>query len=132
MYAGACDDRLITIEEAANLYGISRAHLMKVASQLTQAGFLRSVRGRYGGLTLARPASDIRLGDVLRVTEPDFALVGCFSADATEVSACRIIGRCRLTGILAEALQAFMATMDRYTLADVMLSPEDFGLSPAA
>ncbi len=128
MYAGAQGDRLITIEETAKLYGISRAHLMKVANQLTRAGFLKAVRGRSGGLTLAMAPQKIGLGAVLRATEPDFALVECFRKDNN----CLITPRCRLRGILHEALAAFIATVDRYTLADLMLNPRDFGLLPAA
>jgi Rrf2 family nitric oxide-sensitive transcriptional repressor len=128
MYAGAQGGRLVTIEETAKLYGISRAHLMKVANQLTRAGFLKAVRGRSGGLTLAMPPENIGLGDVLRATEPDFALVECFRND----NRCLITPRCRLRGVLAEALAAFSATVDRYTLADLMLNPKDFGLRPAA
>ena len=128
MYAAARDDRLITIEETAAVYGVSRAHLMKVVNQLTRAGFLRAVRGRSGGLTLARPAAAIRIGDVVRATEPDFALVECF----TTGDQCTITARCRLRGILGEALGAFTATLDRYTLADLVLAPEDFGIKPAA
>lgn len=128
MYAGAQSDRLVTIEETAKLYGISRAHLMKVANQLTRAGFLKAVRGRSGGLTLAMPPHRICLGDVLRATEPDFALVECFRSE----NHCRITPCCRLRGVLSEALQAFTATVDRYTLSDLMLAPEDFGILPAA
>lgn len=128
MLAAVETDRLITIEETAGVYGISRAHLMKVANQLTRSGFLKSVRGRFGGLTLARPADEINLGDVLRATEPDFALVECFTTD----SRCRLTPRCKLRGVLNEALAAFTGTIDRYTLADLVLSPEDFGLQPAA
>jgi Rrf2 family nitric oxide-sensitive transcriptional repressor len=128
MYAAAQDERLITIEETAELYGISRAHLMKVANQLTRAGYLTAVRGRSGGLKLAKRPNKIRLGDVVRATEPDFALVECFGAD----NHCLITPRCRLRGALKEALGAFVATLDRYTLADLLLSPKDFGIRPAA
>lgn len=124
MYAAASQGRLITIEEAARVYGISQNHLMKVASLLTRAGFLKAVRGRSGGLALARPAGDIRLGDVLRMTEPDFALVECFGAG----NQCRVTANCRLRGMIGQALGAFMATMDSYTLADLALKPHDFGL----
>jgi Rrf2 family nitric oxide-sensitive transcriptional repressor len=128
-YAAAQDEsRLVTIEETATFYGISRAHLMKVANQLTRAGFLRAVRGRSGGLALGRRPNKIRLGDVLRATEPDFALVECFSTE----NQCRITPRCRARGALQESLSAFLSTLDGYTLADVMLSPTDFGLRPAA
>ncbi len=128
MLAAARADRLITIEETAAVYGISRAHLMKVANQLTRAGFLKAVRGRSGGLTLAMAPGQINLGDVLRATEPDFALVECFTAD----NRCMLTPRCRLRGVLNEALSAFVVTVERYTLADLVLSPEDFGLQPAA
>jgi Rrf2 family nitric oxide-sensitive transcriptional repressor len=123
MYAASQGDRLITIEETADVYGISRAHLMKVANQLTRAGYLKAVRGRFGGLVLAERPNKIKLGDVLRVTEPDFALVECFTDD----NQCVITPRCRLRGALKEALAAFTKTLDGYTLADLVLSPGAFG-----
>ena len=128
MYAATQSERLITIEEVAKTYRISRTHLMKVCNQLTKAGFLRATRGRSGGLTLARPPSEIGIGAVLRLTEPDFELVECFGGGKD----CVIAPRCRLQGVLHEALAAFLATVDRYTLADLMLNPADFGLAPAA
>jgi Rrf2 family nitric oxide-sensitive transcriptional repressor len=128
MYAAARTDRLITIEETAELYGISRAHLMKVANQLTRAGFMTAVRGRSGGLQLARRPEGIRLGEVLKETEPDFALVDCFRSG----NSCLITPRCRLRGVLNEALKAFSEVLDGYTLADLLLAPEDFGIRPAA
>ena len=128
LYAAARHDELITIDETATVYGISKAHLMKVVNQLTRAGYLRAVRGRSGGLTLAMRPNKISLGDVVRATEPDFALVECFSPD----NRCLITPRCRLRGVLKEALGAFIATLDRYTLADLVLRPEDFGIRPAA
>ena|SRR5690606_35947025 len=128
MYAAARSDRLITIEETAAVYGISRAHLMKVVNQLTRAGYLKATRGRSGGLSLAKRPNRIKLGEVLRLTEPDFALVECFGADNN----CLISPSCRLRGAFKEALAAFTDTLDRYTLADLILSPEDFGIKPAA
>ncbi len=128
MYAAAQKDRLITIEETADVYGISRTHLMKIANMLTRAGYLKSVRGRSGGLALAKRPEKIRLGDVIRITEPDFALVECFAPE----NQCIITSRCRVRGVLKEALSAFLETLDRYTLADLMLRPKDFGFKPAA
>jgi Rrf2 family transcriptional regulator, nitric oxide-sensitive transcriptional repressor len=131
MYAAVHEDRLITIEEASEVYNISRAHLMKVTNTLTRAGFLKAQRGRSGGLMLAMPASNIKLGDVVRATEPDFALVECF----TSGNQCIITNSCRLRGILHEGLDAFSAVLDKYTLADLMLRPKDFGnfgVRPAA
>jgi Rrf2 family nitric oxide-sensitive transcriptional repressor len=128
MYAAAHRDRLITIEETAQVYSISRAHLMKVVNQLTRAGFLVAVRGRSGGLKLARPPEQVGLGDVVRATEPDFTMVECFGSD----NQCLIAQRCRLRGILKEALNAFVGTLDRHTLADLILNPSSFGVRPAA
>lgn len=123
MYAAAKNGQLITIDETAKLYGISRAHLMKVVNQLTRTGYLKAVRGRSGGLALARAPHKIRLGDVLRATEPDFSLVECFATG----NQCVITPHCRLRGVLEEALGAFMGALDSYTLADLSLGLRDFG-----
>jgi Rrf2 family transcriptional regulator, nitric oxide-sensitive transcriptional repressor len=128
MYAAAHEDRLVTIEEASKVYNISRAHLMKIANTLTRAGYLRAVRGRSGGLTLAKPPRKIRLGNVIRATEPDFALVECFATG----NQCIITRCCKLSGVMQEGLDAFNAVLDKYTLADLMLRPKDFGVRPAA
>lgn len=122
MYAHAADGHLVTIEEMATSYRISRAHLMKVVSALTRAGYLTGVRGRTGGVTLARPATDIRLGEVVRATEPDFALVECFATG----SQCVIEDCCRLPAVLRRALAAFLAELDRYTVANIALRAKDF------
>ena len=122
MYAAATGDRLITIEETAQAYNVSRAHLMKVVNILTRGGFLKGVRGRAGGFTLARPPEAINLGEVLRTTEPDFALVECFATG----NQCIVTGCCKLPTILNEALNNFVATLDRYTLADLALTESDF------
>lgn len=128
MYAAAAGDRLVTIDETSRYYGISRAHLMKVVNTLTRAGYLRAVRGRAGGLTLGRTAGEIGVGDVIRLTEPDFALVECF----TPGNRCAITRCCRLRGALHEALEAFVASLDRYTLADLVKNPEEFGIPQPA
>lgn len=115
-------DRPVTIEEAAKVYGISRTHLMKVANTLVRAGYLRGARGRSGGLRLARAPDEIRLGDIVRLTEPDLALVECFATG----NQCVVTRACRLPPVFGEALAAFMAVLDGKTLADVMLRPQDF------
>jgi len=126
IYAAARGDRLITIEEAHRVYGISRGHLMKVANHLTREGFLKAVRGRSGGVTLAKHPREIRLGDVVRATEPDFALVECFAAGGQ----CAIARCCALPGILNEALNVFVSVLDRYTLEELMLHPNRFLSAP--
>lgn len=122
MYTHAAGDRLVTIEEIADAYGISRAHLMKVATTLTRAGYLVAVRGRSGGLRLAKPPEDIVLGDVVRATEPDFALVECLATG----NQCVITKCCKLQSVLREALTQFLSVLDRHTLASIALRPRDF------
>jgi len=126
MYAAAAGDRLLTIEETAKAYNISRAHLMKVVNILTRTGYIKGVRGRSGGFTLAKRPEEINLGVVVRATEPDFALVECFATG----SQCIITKRCQLPEVLNKALNAFIGTLDQYTLADIMLTKRDFVLSP--
>ena len=122
MYAASAGDRLITIEETARVYGLSKTHLNKVANTLTRAGYLKAVRGRSGGLALGRRPEAIRVGDVIRLTEPDFALVECFASG----NQCVLTRSCKLSGVLSEAAASFQATLDRYTLADIALVPADF------
>ncbi|WJH37960.1 Rrf2 family transcriptional regulator (plasmid) [Aliirhizobium terrae] len=117
MYAAAKPEKLLTIEETARAYGISRAHLMKVVNQLIREGFLSSVRGRSGGFRLGRDPKDIRIGEVIRATEPDFAIVECFGCD----NQCVITPSCGLKKLLAEALKAFLAKLDQATLKDMLL-----------
>jgi len=110
-----------TIEEIAVRYGISRNHLMKIAQTLAQAGFIESQRGRGGGLVLGRAAGSINLGEVVRTTEDGFALVECLDQ---ERNTCVIAPACGLRGPLEEALQAFLAVLDRYSLDDLVKSPK--------
>ena len=125
LFAAAHGERMITIEETLAANNISRGHLMKVVRVLANKGFLRSQRGRTGGFTLGRPPAEIRLGDVVRATEPDFRVVECFGPG----SSCAILPACRLPRVLKEALAAFMAVMDAHTLEELILRPDDFGLS---
>ncbi|GAA2815030.1 hypothetical protein GCM10010836_02690 [Aminobacter aminovorans] len=101
---------------------MSKTHLNKVANTLTRAGYLVAVRGRSGGLKLGRRPEDIRIGDVIRLTEPDFALVECFATG----NQCTITRCCKLSTMLHDALSSFQSTLDRYTLADIALKPTDF------
>jgi Rrf2 family nitric oxide-sensitive transcriptional repressor len=117
IYLAVRPDHLATIEEIAQAYGISKAHLMKVVHQMGRAGFLETVRGRGGGFRLARAPEDITVGDVIRYTEDKMDLVECFDP---ETSHCRIEPVCGLRGVLVEALDAFLKTLDRYTLADLV------------
>jgi Rrf2 family transcriptional regulator, nitric oxide-sensitive transcriptional repressor len=119
MYLAIEPDRLQTIEEIAARYRISRNHLMKVAQTLVQAGVVDSIRGRGGGLRLARPPDAINIGAVVRETEDGFALVECFDPKGD----CIITPACSLRGPLEQALAAFLSVLDRYTLADLVKNP---------
>lgn len=122
MFAAAHRDRLVTIEETSRIYRVSRSHMMKVVNILSKAGYLTSIRGRSGGYRLARKPEDINVGDVLRVTEPDFAFAECFLSG----NHCILTARCRLPVALNEALAAFIGALERYTLADLALQRRDF------
>lgn len=117
MYLGTHSDDLCRIQEIADAYGISKNHLMKVAHQLGRAGYVDTLRGRSGGLRLAKAPAEIRISDVVRVTEEDFRMVECFDPAR---NTCVISGTCRLRGVLAEALDAYLAVLDRYSLADLV------------
>src|SRR3954447_11290890 len=103
-----------TIAEVAAAYRISENHLMKVAHLLGQAGYVNTLRGRGGGLHLARPAGEITAGEVVQRMEPDMELVPCF-ADAP----CAILPACRLKQRLHVAREAFLAVLDATTIADL-------------
>lgn len=125
LYLAARPDRLCSIAEIAAAYGISQNHLMKVVSDLVSAGYLVSVRGRSGGVRLARAPMEINVGAVVRHTEEGFDLVDCGS--------CIIAPACGLTGALAQALGAFMKVLDGYTLENLMNKRLDMtGLFEAA
>jgi Rrf2 family transcriptional regulator, nitric oxide-sensitive transcriptional repressor len=115
---GLKGEALATIAEIAGRYGISENHLMKLVHALGRMGYVETMRGRNGGLRLARLPTEIRLGEVVRRTESDFALVECFDA---ERNGCPITGSCVLERVLAEALQSFMRVLDAYTLADLLV-----------
>ncbi len=112
LHLAARDDGLASIGEIAGLYGISQNHLMKVVQDLGKAGFVRTVRGRGGGVALAKPADQIVIGQVVRHTEEGFQLVDC--------SNCLIAPACSLPRVLNEATAAFIAVLDKYTVADLM------------
>ncbi|TVZ41186.1 BadM/Rrf2 family transcriptional regulator [Alteromonadaceae bacterium 2753L.S.0a.02] len=105
-----------TIQEIADAYGISKNHLMKVVQQLNAAGYLNATRGKSGGLRLGRPAAEINLGQLVRDTEKDLALVECLG----DADTCVITPGCKLKGVLQQALRAFWAVLDEYTLADLV------------
>jgi len=116
IYLAADKNRLCSIGDIADSYRISKHHLMKVAQELAAGGFIETIRGNGGGIRLAKSAQSIRVGDVVRRTEADMFLVGCFDPDGR---GCRIEPACRLQAALHEALESFMQVLDGYTIADL-------------
>ncbi|HWF78710.1 MAG TPA: Rrf2 family transcriptional regulator [Caulobacteraceae bacterium] len=132
MYLAIPRSRPVTISEIAASYGVSRNHLMKVVYELGVAGYIETIRGKNGGMRLAKATRAINLGEVVRRTEPDMALVPCFDP----VNApCAITSACKLSGALHRAREAFLAVLDEYTLADLTDNPSALGellaLAPA-
>ncbi len=119
LYVAAAPEGRATIAEVANAYRISENHLVKVVHVLGKAGVLFNSRGRGGGFRLAGPAADINIGRVVRITECGDLPAECFDAEHNE---CVLAGSCRLEGVLHEALRAFYAVLDRYTLADLAVN----------
>jgi Rrf2 family transcriptional regulator, nitric oxide-sensitive transcriptional repressor len=115
MYVALKRGERCTIREAAESFDISRNHLMKIANVLQHHGVLHSTRGKGGGLQLARPANTLHLGDLVQTLEPDMALAECQG----EHNHCVLTSQCLLTGVLDNALQAFLHNLNQYTLADI-------------
>jgi len=120
MLLSAAPDEHVSTDVLARELAVSRNHLHKIVHYLTEAGLVRTIRGARGGVMLARPASKIRVGEVVRSHEQDQALVECFRIDG---GACTLLPRCRLRGMLATAKNAFYQHLDRYTLADCLAGP---------
>ena len=121
IYAAVRPRSFVTIREISEAYGISRNHLMKIANALSQAGYLQTVRGRSGGLRLAKPAHQINIGKVVRMTEAGSVLVEC--ADP-KTNRCVITRACKLRHVLHDALEAFYLKLEGTTLADLVDEPQ--------
>jgi Rrf2 family nitric oxide-sensitive transcriptional repressor len=116
IYLALRPDTLVTIADIAEAYQISNNHLMKVVHQLSLSGDVVTVRGQRGGLRLARPANEINVGTVVRRSEADLEMMPCFGTQG----ACVIKPECVLANAVDEALRAFLATLDSYTLEDLV------------
>ncbi|MFP5461002.1 MAG: RrF2 family transcriptional regulator [Gammaproteobacteria bacterium] len=119
LHVGSNPSRRVTIAEIADRFDISRSHLMKVVNQLVREGMLDGQRGKGGGLSLAVPASKIRVGDVVRRMEPGLELVECFGTSGR----CLLNPACKLKRALTQALDAFLKVLDGYTLEDLLDNP---------
>ena len=120
MRLSATPDTHVSTDALARELVISRHHLHKIVQYLTEAGLVRTIRGAHGGVLLARPASEIKVGEVIRSHEHDQALVECFRRDG---GACNLLPRCRLRGMLDAAKNSFYQHLDKFTLADCLVGP---------
>jgi Rrf2 family transcriptional regulator, nitric oxide-sensitive transcriptional repressor len=117
LYLAHFPERRVGTEEISTAYGISKNHLVRVVQTLADSGFVRVTVGRSGGVELAREPKDIGLGDIVRATEASFRLVECH--DVVN-NTCPIVPVCRLKAILDAALAAFLAELDKQSLATLV------------
>jgi Rrf2 family transcriptional regulator, nitric oxide-sensitive transcriptional repressor len=120
MRMASAPDRAFSTAELAAEFALSRNHLTKIMAALAQAGIVTTRRGGGGGALLARPADQIMLGEIVRVLESGQALVECFAVDG---GSCTVTGCCRMRARLRSAEAAFLADLDRSTLASIALPP---------
>lgn len=106
-------DKMTSISEVTEVYGVSRNHMVKIINQLSREGFVTAVRGKNGGIRLGKPAESIRIGDVVRALEP-LSLVNCSG------EFCHITPACRLKQVLQQAVKNFLEELDSHTLADMV------------
>jgi Rrf2 family nitric oxide-sensitive transcriptional repressor len=116
LFLAAKPDEMATITEISDFYNISRNHLVKVVHNLGMLGFITTIRGKNGGIKLSRTAEKIEISEVVKKTEPDMDLLECFNPKTDN---CVISRTCRLKSVLFDGRSAFMAVLDKYTLADL-------------
>jgi Rrf2 family iron-responsive transcriptional regulator len=125
MYCAANSERLSRVPEIAAAYSVSELFLFKILQPLVENGLVETVRGRNGGVRLGRPANEITLFDVVRVTEENFAMAECFENDATE---CPLVDSCALNEALRKALGAFFDVLESYTIDSLVTNRPIRGL----
>lgn len=123
MYLAANPERLCSVKEIAEHYGISRNHLVKVVHRLAQLEYIVSTKGKGGGVCLAQAPEALKLGDLVRALEPNMNMVECFDR---ETNTCRIVSACQLKHFLSDASQAFIDQLNKHTLADAVRNKDLF------
>jgi len=115
LYLAVHGDRVVSVSEVSRAYRVSPHIIVKAVQRLVEQGVVASVRGRQGGLRLAKAPADINIGAVVRTTEPTWDLVECFDLST---NTCPIEPACGLKGVLSDAQRAFLRVLDEHTLAD--------------
>lgn len=121
MYCALKPDQPVRLAEIADAYGISCHHLNKIAQRLTHIGAIQAIRGRNGGIRLAKEPKDINIGEILRQTEENLVIVECFSETT---NTCPLINECKFRQLLQKALVAFLDVLDSQTLEDLVAHPD--------
>ena len=116
IYCAVNQPELSRVADIARAHGMSELFLFKLIKPLVENGLLQTVRGRHGGIRLGRPAAEITLLDVVRLTEENFAMAECFEGGDVN---CPLVDACDLNGALHEALDAFFGVLESYTIADL-------------
>ena len=122
MYLALNKGEVVTIQEVSDRFAISKNHLVKISHQLTKSGLIESIRGRNGGVRLARAPEDINVDEALHATEDNFDLVECFGPDSHR---CIISDVCKLSGVLDKASAAFFAVLRQFSLADLVKNEQE-------
>lgn len=107
-------DQPVTIDEIATTFDLPRNHLIKVITRLNKLGWIKTTRGRHGGLELNPESMQLRIGDILRELENTTELINC------EKPLCQFHGNCLLKGALQNGLESFYAHMNQYRLLDIV------------
>ena len=129
LYLAAMPSHTATVSEVAERMGMSADQLLKVIQRLVALGYVRTIRGRHGGVTLARSAEAITVAEVVRATEPTLALMPCFEPGSTD---CPLTGSCALAGALHESMRAFFGALQRRTVADLVAASRQSPVIQAA
>ena len=114
-----------TVDKLSTRLGLAKSHVMKIVAQLAKAGYLETTRGRGGGIRMAKRPEDIRLGDVVRLIEPDLGVVACLKPEPT---VCAFLPRCALKGAMATAADAFLDSLNQQTLATILTGTQKAAL----
>ncbi|WP_269583650.1 RrF2 family transcriptional regulator [Roseibium sp. Sym1] len=117
MATGQTDDPQ-TVDKLATQLGLAKSHVMKIVAHLAKGGYLETTRGRGGGIRLAQAPDEIRLGDVVRLIEPDLGVVACLKPDGDAI--CAFLPRCALKGAMARAAEAFLDSLNTQSLASIL------------
>ncbi|MEO9773928.1 Rrf2 family transcriptional regulator [Roseibium sp.] len=129
LMAAGQSDAPQTVDKLTAQLGLAKSHVMKIVALLARAGYLETTRGRGGGIRLARQPAEIRLGDVVRLIEPDLGVVACLKPAPAD---CVFLPRCALKGAMARAAEAFLDSLNSETLASILAGTQQVPLPTAA